>query len=89
MSVRISDRNDWFDLWFEDKQALISTMTRNMAADLEAGYNYFGNSIRRQVEDLEAFKAQFDAEMDSFKTMDEKAVNRWCFYDLKKRGAIE
>ena len=88
MSVRISDRNDWFDLWFEDKQALISTMTRNMAADLEAGYNYFGNSIRRQVEDLEAFKAQFDAEMDSFKTMDEKAVNRWCFYDLKKRGAI-
>lgn len=89
MSVRISDRNDWFDLWFEDKQALISTMTRNMAADLEAGYNYFGNSIRRQVEDLEAFKAQFDAEMDSFKLMDEKAVNRWCFYDLKKRGAIE
>lgn len=87
--ARITDRDDWFDLWFEDKQGMIGTMVRNMTADLEAGYNYFGNSIRRQVEQIEAYKAEFDHQMDEFKMMDEKAVNRWCFYDMKKRGAIE
>lgn len=44
--ARVTDRNDWFDIWFADKQGMIDCMTRNMAADLEAGYDYFGNSIR-------------------------------------------
>ena len=52
--ARITDRDDWFDLWFEDKQGMIETMVKNMTADLEVGYNYFGNSIRRQVEQIEA-----------------------------------
>lgn len=86
---RLSDRNDWFDLWFEDKQSIIACMVRNMADDLAAGYNYFGNSMTRQRAELERYKAQFDSEIDAFKAMDETAVNRWCFYDLKKRGAIE
>lgn len=87
--ARLTDRNDWFDLWYEDKQGMIATMARNMAADLAAGYDYFGNSIAKQRDEITRYKAQFDAEMDAFKTMDETAVNRWCFYDLKKRGAIE
>ena len=33
--------------------------------------------------------ATVDVNMEAFKGMDEPAVNRWCFYDLKKRGAIE
>lgn len=86
--ARLTDRNDWFDLWFEDKQGMIATMTRNMAADLAAGYDYFGNSIAEQRRGIERYKADFDRQMDEFKTMDEAAVNRWCFYDLKKRGAI-
>ena len=87
--ARLNDRNDWFDLWFEDKQAMVGTMVRNMAADLAAGYNYFGESIAKQRSEIERYKAQFDEEMEAFKGMDEPAVNRWCFYDLKKRGAIE
>jgi len=31
--ARLTDRNDWFDLWYEDKQSMIATMARNMAAD--------------------------------------------------------
>ena len=89
MAVRISDRDDWFDIWFEDKQAMIETMTRNMAADLGAGYDFFGNSIQRQMRDIQDYKSKFDAQMEEFKFMEDKAVNRWCFYDLKKRGAIE
>lgn len=86
---RVSDRNDWFELWFEDKQCMINIMIHNMQDDLDAGHDYFGNSIRKQREEIDEYKAEFDKQMDEFKTMDEKEVNRWCFYDMKKRGAIE
>lgn len=89
MAVRITDCDNWFDIWFDDKKSMIDTMARNMAADLAAGYNYYGNSIQKQIAVIDAYKLQFDREMDAFKTMDEKQVNRWCFYDMKKRGAIE
>ncbi len=87
--MRMTDRDDWFDLWFEDKQNMVDTMIKNMAADLVAGYDYFGACITNQRKMIDNYKAQFDAEMDSFKTMDEKQVNRWCYYDMKKRGVIE
>lgn len=86
--MRITLRDDWFELWVEDKQSMLDTMLKNMAADLNAGYDYFGNSITAQREMIEQYKAQFDAEMDSFKTMDETQVNRWCYYDMRKRGVI-
>ena len=86
--VRITDRNDWFDVWFEDRESILSTMVRNMASDLNAGYDYFGQSITKQKQEIAEYKAQTDKTLDMFKDMDEKAVNRWCFYELKKHGAI-
>lgn len=86
--AKISERNDWFELWFEDKQSMIDTMVRNMRADLDAGYNYFGNCIQNQMRQIDDYKSEFDAQMDEFKFMDEKSVGRWCYYDLRKRGAI-
>lgn len=80
--------NDWFEIWYEDKTAMLNTMLRNMVSDLEVGYNYFGKCITKQREEIDAYKAQFDREMDEFKYMEDKAVRRWCYYDLKKRGAI-
>lgn len=88
MGSSIRDRDDWFDVWFEDRQAILEIMIRNMASDLSNGHSYWGTSIVRQMEDIERYKAETDAQMDKFKDMEEKAVNRWCFYDLKKRGAI-
>lgn len=86
--ARITDRNDWFDVWFEDRESILSTMVRNMASDLNAGYDYFGQSITRQKQEIAEYKAQTNKTLDMFKDMDEKAVNRWCFYELKKHGAI-
>ena len=86
--ARITDRNDWFDVWFEDRESILSTMIRNMTSDLNAGYDYFGQSITRQKQEIAEYKAQTDKTLDMFKDMDEKAVNRWCFYELKKHGAI-
>ena len=86
--ARITDRNDWFDVWFEDRESILNTMVRNMASDLNAGYDYFGQSITKQKQEIAEYKAQTDNTLDMFKDMDEKAVNRWCFYELKKHGAI-
>ena len=86
--ARVTDRDDWFDIWFADKQCMIEVMTKNMTADLEAGYSFFGSSIQKQIADIEEYKRTFDSQMDEFHTMDEKTVNRWCFYDMKKRGVI-
>ena len=86
--ARITDRNDWLEIWFEDKNSIIDAMVRNMAADLNAGYDYFGQSIKMQRHEIARYKKQMDLEIDKFKDMDEKAVMRWCYYDMKKRGAI-
>ncbi len=87
--ARITDRDDWFELWFSDKKSILDCMARNMAADLAAGYNYFGKSITSQRVAIEEYKRQFDTEMDSFAKMTETEVNRWCYYNMKKRGAID
>ena len=78
----------WFEIWFDDKQAMIETMARNIQSDLDAGYNYYGRSITLQRFDLSEYKAKFELQIDEFKKMTDSEVNRWCYYDLKKRGAI-
>ena len=79
---------DYFKLWYEDKESILNTMICNLKADLDAGYSYFGNSAKRQRGEIEAYKYQFDQEIEFLKTLDEKKVNHWCRLDLIKRGAI-
>ena len=86
--ARITDRNDWFDVWFANRESILNTMIRNMTSDLNAGYDYFGQSITKQKQEIAEYKVQTDKTLDMFKDMDEKAVNHWCFYELKKHGAI-
>jgi len=87
--TKISDRIDWFELWQDDRECMLSTMIRNMAADLNAGYDYFGKCIINQREEIENYKKETESAFDLFKSMTEVQVSRWCFYDLKKRGVIE
>ena len=79
---------DWFSVWMDDKESMLATMTRNMASDLSAGYNYFGDCIRRQLEQIEEYRKEFDAQLMAFADMDDVKRNRWCYYDLLRRGAI-
>ena len=87
--MRVTDRDDWFELWFADKQSMLNTMISNMTADLANGYNYFGDCIQGQKAQIDLYKIEFDRQVNAFKTMEEKEVNRWCYYDMKKRGVIE
>lgn len=86
---RVTDSKEWFDMWFEDKKSIISIMYSNMASDLAAGYDYFGKSIQHQKQEIAKYEAEFERQLDKFKSMSDDEVNRWCFYDMKKRGAIE
>jgi len=87
--MRFSDLAEWFTIWFDDKKSLLATMVRNLTADLDAGRDYFGESATRQRKEIEAFRAQFEAEMDKFDGMTPEAINHWCYRDLKRRGAID
>lgn len=85
---KLRDRDDWFTVWEQDKNAILATMQENMASDLAAGYNPRGLAITQQRETIAQYMREIADCYDLFKTMEDAAVNRWCFYDLKKRGAI-
>lgn len=85
---RVTDRNDWAELWEEDKRTILRCMYSNMAADLECGYDPMGKSIQEQKTMISEYEKQIHDAWDRFVYMTEEQVNKWCFYDMKKRGAI-
>ena len=86
--MRICD-TDYIKMWIEDKQSIIETMVHNMQADIDAGYNPNGECITRQKNEIELYKLDMDMQMKDFSNMDQAKANRWCYYDMIKRGAIE
>ena len=79
----------WFTIWEQDKKNILSAMHRNLAADLDAGYNYTGQSIQKQLADIDEYKHEFDEQLMSFVGKSNKEIEDWCYWDLKRRGAIE
>ena len=88
LNRKSEDETYWFDMWFADKQSIINTMISNMQADLDAGYDYFGNSINKQKKDIDNYKKKFDEEVEMLKSKSPKETEHWCKLDMKKRGAI-
>ena len=89
MPCKLRDRDDWFDMWLGDRRNMADVMRHNMAADLAAGYDPAGISIMRQKVEIHDYEQATDRQLDAFKHMNEVEVNRWCFYDMKKRGVID
>ena len=79
----------WFQLWKQDKESILATMHKNLAADLDAGYNYSGDSIQSQLNQIEAYQKEFENQLMDLAQKEDGVASRWCYYDLKKRGAIE
>lgn len=86
--MKITEGTNWFEMWFQDKTSMLDTMMSNMFSDLNNGYDWFGKSITNQRNMIDEYKKEFDEQMDKFKEMEDNAVNRWCYYDMKKRGVI-
>jgi hypothetical protein len=78
---------DYTELWVLDKQSVLTTMHKNLTADLEAGYDYFGKSIQNQLAEIARYTA--DYEMQLMEIADRKNPNYWCYLDMVRRGAIE
>lgn len=82
-------RNDWEELWDADKKSVLDTMVKNMVSDLSNGYDYFGACIAKQRLDIDRYQKEYADQLMVFATMDEQSINKWCYYDMKRRGAIE
>lgn len=82
------DNRYWIDLWISDKRSTLATMCNNLASDLLAGYNPAGNIIRRQIEDISAYRRDVEREADRLNLIDADEAGKWCRADLKRRGAI-
>ena len=80
---------EWFEMWLDDKKSILNTMIKNLQSDLDNGYDYFGMSATKQREDIDAYKKVTDDTLEMFKTMEEKDIDKWCYFDMVKRGAIE
>lgn len=81
-------KTKWFDMWLEDKQWIIEIMYKNISADLNVGYDPFGKSIREARKELNEYIDKTDEEIKMLALMDEKKAERWCYIDMKRRGAI-
>lgn len=80
---------DWFDMWFSDKKDILAIMHKNMASDIDVGYDPHGLSIQQQLEDIRQYGEKFDRQLLALSAMEEERANRWCYYDMVKRGVIE
>lgn len=86
--LKYSKGTDWAEMWEQDKKAVLATMYKNMAADLDCGYDPMGMSIQNQKAAIADYERQIHEAWDRFVYMTEEQVDKWCFYDLKKRGVI-
>ncbi len=81
-------KRSFFDLWREYRAMILATMAHNLAADLAAGYDYFGASITRQRAEIADYAAQTRAKSDVLKPLDDRARERLCKKWLLSSGAI-
>lgn len=78
----------WFTMWYEDKQSIINCMISNMNSDLECGYDPNGKSITAQKRMITVYTNEFKNQQQILARMDEDSTEKWCYHDLKARGAI-
>lgn len=78
------------DIWLEDKKSILAIMCDNLSSDLTKGnYSPIGASVRLQIDDIVAYRADIERNMNLWATMTNEEIEKWCKKDLKKRGVIE
>lgn len=88
--IKYLDYESWFELWYEDEKAINQTMIKNCLADIHAGYNIHGNCIMNQWQAISNHAKHINDTLDMFTEFNNsEKINRWCYYDLLKRGVIE
>lgn len=81
-------RKDWFDVWCADWEGLIETQARNVQSEIDAGWKYKSDRVQNELRILNKFNGEYRRQLGRFASMEDKEVNRFCYYDLLRRGAI-
>lgn len=79
---------DYFELWKECKKGTIATMYNNLADDLRAGYDPFGNSAIESKHEIAIFEVTYLNTLKNLSAMNEECRQKYCKNDLKSRGWI-
>ena len=87
--MRYNKNENYVDMWNSDKKCMISTMYKNMNADLQCGYDPLGKSITDQKNMIDNYIKEYHAILDKFVFMTDEEANKFCYYDMIKRGVIE
>jgi hypothetical protein len=85
---KVAGRDDWFDVWYDDNRIVLLTMYENLASDLRAGYKIEGNSVKKQQATIQEYIEDINGCLEWAKETTPNYLNRWCYNDLVKRGAI-
>ena len=87
--MNYSRKINWFEIRENYLKGVISSMYRNLSADLDCGYSPFSKCIREQKELIAEYERKYTEDLANFRTMTDEQINHYCYYDLKMRGAIE
>lgn len=83
-------KNQWFEMWYGDCKNMLHIMYKNMASDLDNGYNPLGNSIKAQKQSIAVYEKYINDTLDKFSEMnDDSKIDRYCYHELIKKGVIE
>lgn len=80
---------EWIAIWNDDKRSVVATMYRNLTADIEAGYDFFGHSVYQEHAAITEYAAKWERQITELAHLDTDAKGRKCFAWLKESGAIE
>ena len=80
---------EWIFMWNDDKRSVVATMYRNLTADIEAGYDLFGYSVRQAQAAITTYVAKWERQITELARLDTDAKGRKCFEWLRDCGAIE
>ena len=89
MSTKTKVKIDYVEIWHDDKKSIIKIMVANMNDDIQVGYNWLGQSIQQQINEITAYTVNYEREATILASMTPEQQQRWCKRDLIKRGAIE
>lgn len=84
------DKNEnYVEMWEAARKSTITTMYQNLSSDLSCGYDPLGSCVKRQQDEIANYISKYHEALDKFVYMTDEQTNKWCFYDMKKRGDID
>ena len=83
--------SEWIEMWKGDIRSMLATMLLNIVSDLLNGHYEPDGSVMSDIVDALSYANKYrhnKAHIEHLQRKSETDAAKWCFKDLKKRGAI-